>query len=309
MASYPPIYIINLKRTPERKLSIQRQLDAFNLNYKFVEAVDKYDLSCKARRAIIAEGLDIKTTKMESLYDRHSNHLGTLACLLSHVKVYNLIIKNNIPYACVLEDDSELLPVFARILIAAQEISWEVLMLSSQSFLIQRILYNLYHFKFRSLYKLLYWKKYYPELTFFTVRLIISKIIKFLILPSKIIKKVAAKGQYITKKHYAGALLTDMACEIGGLPNKDMHSWHKVAAIHYLAIPETTRSNLASCMAYMLTRSAAIKWKQEALLPLSIPIDRIPAVLCKRKCLNLYIVVPPCVRASYRFLINSANCI
>ena len=39
-----PIYIISLKRTPERRLYMQRQLDALNLNYQFVEAIDKYDL-------------------------------------------------------------------------------------------------------------------------------------------------------------------------------------------------------------------------------------------------------------------------
>ncbi len=305
--TYPPIYIINLKRTPERKLYIQRQLDALNLNYEVVEAIDKYDLSCKAERAIIANQLDISQTNMEALYDYHCNHLGPLACLLSHVKVYNLIINNDIPYTCVLEDDACLLPVFTKILVASQEISWEVLMLSSQSWLIQRIIYDFYHYKFRSLYKLLCYKKYYPELTFFTVRLIISTIIKFLILPNKIIKKIAAKGRYISKLHYAAALLLDMGHEIGAIPDKDIHSWHKVAPNHYLALPG--RLCLASCMAYMLTTSAAIKWKQEAILPSNRPIDRIPAALCKRKCLNLYIVVPPCVRGTYRFEINSANCI
>ena len=306
--TYPPIYIINLKRTPERKLYMQRQLDALNLNYEFVEAIDKYDLSCKAERAIIADQLDISQTNMQALYDYHCNHLGPLACLLSHVKVYNLIINSDIPYTCVLEDDAYLLPIFTKILVAAQEISWEVLMLSSQSYIIQQLIYDFHHHKFRGLYKLLCYKKYHPELTFFTVRLIISTIIKFLILPNKIIKKVAAKGRYISKPHYSGSLLLDIACEIGAIPDKEIHSWHKVAPNHYLALPGK-RLYLASCMAYMLTKSAAIKWKQEAILPSKMPIDCIPDKLCKRKCLNLYIVVPPCVRATYRFLINSVNSI
>ncbi len=305
--TYPPIYIINLKRTPERKLYIQRQLDALNLNYEFVEAIDKYDLSCKAERAVIADQLDISQTNMEALYDYHCNQLGPLACLLSHVKVYNLIINNDIPYTCVLEDDACLLPVFTKILVASQEISWEVLMLSSQSWFIQRIIYDLYHYKFRSLYKLLCYKKYYPKLTSYTVRLIISTIIKFVILPNKIIKKMAAKGKYISKLHYAASLLLDMGHEIGAIPDKDTNSWRKVAPNYYFA--PLGGLCLASCMAYMLTTSAAIKWKQEAILSSSMPIDRIPAALFKRKCLNLYITVPPCVRGTHQFEINSANCI
>ena len=102
--SYPPIYIINLKRTPERKLYMQRQLDALNLNYRFIEAIDKYDLVSKTYRATIARQLDIPESQMESLYEDHAKSristdkelrlargLGVLGCLLSHVKVYNII--------------------------------------------------------------------------------------------------------------------------------------------------------------------------------------------------------------------------
>ena len=178
MASYPPIYIINLKRTPERKLSIQRQLDGLNLNYEFVEAIDQYDLSCKAERTIIADQLGINTIKMKFMYDRYSDHLGTLACLLSHIKVYNLIIENNIPCTCVLEDDAYLLPAFSKILIAAQQISWEVLMLSNQSIYVHKILRPSY----RDLLKLIRYKKYYPELILSIVLIIALKLMKFRIL-------------------------------------------------------------------------------------------------------------------------------
>ena len=299
---YPPIYIINLKRTPERKLFIQRQLDALNLNYEFVEAIDKYDLGSKTERAIIANQLDIGTANMETLYGYYSNRnrLANLACLLSHIKVYNLIIKNNIPYTCVLEDDINLLPVYPRILIAAQKISWEVLMLSSQSAYVHRIIYELHTSKFRSLYKFIRYKKYYPELTFYTARSIALKIIKLPILRYKITNKISVKARYIRKHKF----IEYMACEIGALPNRDKRLWHKVTPKHHITTPEV--SKIASGMAYMLTRSAAIKWKQTAISGFR-PIDCIPMDLYAKRDLSLYLVTPPCVNAAYHFLVNSVN--
>ena len=297
---YPPIYIINLKRTPERKLSIQRQLDALNLNYEFIEAIDKYDLSSKTERAIIANQLGIDITNMQALYKGLSP--GALACLLSHVKVYNLIIANDIPYTCVLEDDVHLLPVFPKILIAAQEIPWDILMLSNQSIYMRKALDpSLY-----GLYKLTYYKKYYPELSLFTVRRMILKIIKFLILPNKIIKMIFAKDTYVVRGRYKMALLYDMACEIGSAPNSNKHSWHQVVPNYYITTPAKTQGGVTSGMAYMLTLSAAIKWKQAAIFDAQVrPIDMIPFHLHINKHLNLYTVTPPCAKAMHQFLVNS----
>ena len=299
---YPPIYIINLKRTPERKLSIQRQLDALNLDYEFVEAIDKYDLSSKTERAIIANQLDIDITRMESLYDYYSDRLGVLACRLSHVKVYNLIIGNNIPYACVLEDDVHLLPTFPKVSMADQKIPWDILMLSNQSIYIQKVLYpSLY-----SLYKLIRYKKYYPELSFYTVRLIALKTMKLLVFPHKIIKMIRAKDTYFVKSRYKMALLYDMTCEIGSIPNRDKHSWYKVTPNCHITTPAEIPKNVTSGMAYMLTHSAAIKWRQTAIFDAQVrPIDMIPFHLHINKYLNLYIVTPPCVKAMHQFLINS----
>ncbi len=299
---YPPIYIINLKRTPERRLFIQRQLNALNLNYQFVEAIDKYDLGSKAELVIIADQLGIDTTNMETLYGYYSNsnRLGTLACLLSHVKVHNLIIKNNIPYACVLEDDVYLLPAFPRVLIAAQEISWEVLMLSSKSAYVRNIIVELHTSKFRSLYKLICYKKYYPKLAFFTVCLIALKIIKLFILRYKITNTISAKARYIRNEKF----MEYMACEIGALPNQDKRLWHKVTLKHHITTLEV--SKIASGMAYMLTRSAAIKWKQTAISGFR-PIDCVPMDLYSKGDLSLYLVTPPCVNPAYHFLVNSVN--
>ena len=109
-----PIYIINLRRTPERRLQIQRQLDAFGLAYRFIEAVDSHDLS---------------TNELNDLYPAGN---AALACTLSHIKCYDEIIKNKHPIGCILEDDAELLPSFPDILGSKKlrNKNWDVLLLA-----------------------------------------------------------------------------------------------------------------------------------------------------------------------------------
>ena len=89
----PPTYVINLKRNPERKLFIQRQLDAFNLNYQLVDAIDKYDLESPKYRFQTAQSLGMDESNLEYKYAQitqsskghkgyNSEGLGRLACLL-----------------------------------------------------------------------------------------------------------------------------------------------------------------------------------------------------------------------------------
>ena len=135
MKNQIPIYIISLSRTPERKLHIQRQLDAFGLEYSFVDVddIDKYELESKTYRAQIAKSLGIdesvledkytavldyvKTQYKKEEYEQQKNaNLGQIAIILSHIKIYDLIIKNDIDTACILEDDATLLPTFPEVL-------------------------------------------------------------------------------------------------------------------------------------------------------------------------------------------------
>ena len=126
-----PIYVINLKRTPERKLYIQRQLDALNLSYSFVDAIDRYDIQSPTYCVEIARLLGIDEAIIESKL--YSESHGNMACALSHIKAYNLMRENNDQVACILEDDAIISPDFLEILRAAQKVPWDILMLSNQS--------------------------------------------------------------------------------------------------------------------------------------------------------------------------------
>ena len=139
-----PLFIINLKRNPERKLFMQRQLDTFGLKYSFVDvdAIDKYELESKTYRRRIAKLLDIDEAVLERKYDsvissvknerEKNDYLGSIAAMLSHIQIYNSMVKNDIPIACILEDDATLLPTFPEILKTAAELEWDILMLASQ---------------------------------------------------------------------------------------------------------------------------------------------------------------------------------
>ena len=129
-----PIYVINLRRTPERRLYMQRQLDSLGLEYQWIEAIDAYDFTDAD-----LEGVDLNTP----------NQPMAMGCLLSHIKFYDQVIKNNHEIACVLEDDAELLPTFPDILNyeKLQKENWEVLLLLHFSPLTNKLLKK-YHKRF-----------------------------------------------------------------------------------------------------------------------------------------------------------------
>ena len=147
MATFPPIYVINLKRTPERRLYIQRQLDALGLKYEFVDVddIDKYEMKSKAYRLRIARSLGIDKSLIENKYAAIIDHaktekdknwenanLGQLAIVLNHIKIYDLMVENDVEWACILEDDARLLPTFAEVLKIAPKLEWDILLLASQ---------------------------------------------------------------------------------------------------------------------------------------------------------------------------------
>ena len=124
---------------------MQRQLDAFGLDYRFVEVdvFDKYELESKAYRIRVARMLGIDEHALENKYAVVINSvknnpnlkyhvLASLAIGLSHIKVYNLMIENNHEMACILEDDAKLLPTFPEVLKTVPDLEWDILQFCHQ---------------------------------------------------------------------------------------------------------------------------------------------------------------------------------
>ena len=227
--------------------------------------------------------------------------LGALGCLLSHVKVYNLMIDNNIPKACVLEDDAQFPPTLPEILVDLQKVPYDILMLSysptpyvrktiSSMFVGERVGKELklsLSDLCRYFYRLVCYKIYFPDLNLYTVRRIISIIVKYLSL------KVSIKSFNIEIKAQSGAY-RKIIDEIGGIPLPDKSTWYRTVSNYCIARTHPNRSHrLISTTAYMLTKSAAIKWREQAVFGRKRkPIDLIINMLN----LNLYIFIPPCVK-------------
>lgn len=90
-------FVINLAKDVVRKNHMIEKLDSLNLDYEFIDAV---------------YGLDITDNDMPSFYNaaraikvRTSLAKSEIGCALSHIKIYQKIVQDNLPYAVILEDD------------------------------------------------------------------------------------------------------------------------------------------------------------------------------------------------------------
>tara|TARA_X000000950_G_scaffold6407_1_gene6926 strand:+ start:253 stop:996 length:744 start_codon:yes stop_codon:yes gene_type:complete len=103
------VYIINLKKDKNRKKNILNELKKQNLkNYKFISAVN---------------GNKLKKKEINSLISKEKNFINPIntnmskseiGCSLSHIKIYKEIVKSDIDYALILEDDAFFLNKFTK---------------------------------------------------------------------------------------------------------------------------------------------------------------------------------------------------
>ena len=320
-----PIYVISLKRTPERRLYIQRQLNALNLDYQFVDAIDKYDLSSSRYRSEVADSLGIK----KSMIKHRSANDRITACALSHVKAHNLMVERRDSVACILEDDSHISPDFPKILNIKQKISWDILMLSSQSLTVRELLgsnpdiqKSMREFPeiecslFLRLRKIKWFRRLLRPMPVSCSELdwaLISKWRWFLLIfssQSRITNQLYRHPVDIYNYlawHLAWHTEIDLkqayyiACKIGGLPVRS--SQQNLCDGYDTAIPAERPT---SGMAYLLTLNAANQLNKVINSIIGVhAVDIIPWYLHRRRSIKLRILTPPCVTASFSYLKNS----
>ncbi|MGN6389593.1 MAG: glycosyltransferase family 25 protein [Burkholderiaceae bacterium] len=88
------IFIINLARRPDKRDAILKRIAATGLEAQIVEAVDGAAMSDAVTAGVARDWPASCMTK------------GVIACALSHLKIYQKIVEENIPLALVLEDDA-----------------------------------------------------------------------------------------------------------------------------------------------------------------------------------------------------------
>lgn len=88
------IFIVNLKKDTLKKENILKQVENLNLKAEIIPAVYGKELSEEDLKNLIYD------------YPNCSLALGEIGCALSHLNIYNKMVKENIPIAFILEDDA-----------------------------------------------------------------------------------------------------------------------------------------------------------------------------------------------------------
>jgi glycosyl transferase, family 25 len=105
----PPIWVINLKRSVERRAYITRHLDNLGLPYELIEAVDG--------RALSPQELAVSSGSREArrLIKRELTP-GDVGCSLSHLALYRKQLDEGLNEVVILEDDAVVDPALPEIL-------------------------------------------------------------------------------------------------------------------------------------------------------------------------------------------------
>ncbi len=118
-----PIWVINLRRSVERRAFIRAQLDSLGLDYELVEAVDGGKLSPQELSATYSPKAAL------ALIDRELTR-GEVGCSLSHLRLYQRQIDLGLEEVVILEDDVVVDPSFIEIMDrrAALPPDWELVL-------------------------------------------------------------------------------------------------------------------------------------------------------------------------------------
>ncbi|WP_298284426.1 glycosyltransferase family 25 protein [Acidocella sp.] len=119
-----PIYVVSLKRSPERRAAMSERLAALGLEFCFIDAIDGQD-PLPAHAYDRRKRLRVYGTEL-SPYE--------IACGLSHVKACQAVAASGAAMGLIIEDDVELAPDLPRVLgaIAKLERRFDIIRLAGK---------------------------------------------------------------------------------------------------------------------------------------------------------------------------------
>lgn len=103
-----PVFVISLRRTPERRAAICGQLNTLHVPFKLIEAVDGNHLHEREARAL--------APRYRRLTLRWPLSKGEIGCAASHRLAIEQVLKSGENFSCVMEDDGKPLPTFPEFL-------------------------------------------------------------------------------------------------------------------------------------------------------------------------------------------------
>ena len=92
------IFVVNLARRPERMAFMERQFASLGIAFERIEAVDGERLSSEERRKVV-DGFRWWCSK------GYKARVGEIGCGLSHRMALAKIVEEDLPCACIMEDD------------------------------------------------------------------------------------------------------------------------------------------------------------------------------------------------------------
>ena len=126
---FPRTFVINLDRAQERRESISKQLDALGIPFEFFRATDGRFFT-ENEQALYSHKETLKLLG----YELTPNEV---ACAMSHIRVYEKMIQENIESALIFEDDAKIEDSLVQVL---QNLSkfpddWGLINLSSATYM------------------------------------------------------------------------------------------------------------------------------------------------------------------------------
>lgn len=121
-----PVFVINLARDTDRRAHAEKTLAALGIDAQFVTAVDGRALTATDRAMV-------DPAKTARLYG-HAMMDSEIACYLSHYRIYEKMLREDIPVALVMEDDLAIDPTLPRIVRDILDVpfqKWQVVRLQS----------------------------------------------------------------------------------------------------------------------------------------------------------------------------------
>ncbi|MFM5235596.1 glycosyltransferase family 25 protein [Aeromonas caviae] len=92
-----PVFVISLTRSHDRRAFIEKHMHSRSIDFSFFDAVDGKGLSEKD-----LERVDFPAAKQ---FCGHDLSLGEVGCAMSHIRIYEMMIAENIERCIILEDD------------------------------------------------------------------------------------------------------------------------------------------------------------------------------------------------------------
>lgn len=122
---FPPVFVVNLETSTDRRKFISDQLDKLGIPFEIFPAVD----GRKLPQAEVDAGYDSEGSV--SFFGRELTR-GEIGCSWSHLNIYRKMVEDNIEEAMILEDDVILCDELPEILSREPEFpeDWELMFLS-----------------------------------------------------------------------------------------------------------------------------------------------------------------------------------